>query len=219
MEDHSFLPRWILANGIGMALGFLAFLHVLFALAFGLDFELYWSETAVEEVENAERLLRLGLAVGLPLAGVIFTSCQAIVLRRSPVDLRAWILSGPIGFGAVLLFIWPLTSIWGDIPGPVEPFTIVGGGLLAVGVLQWLTLRRGGMNRARWLALWILGLPLGMVVFMGVYLVIDLVVTVGWAGEVTLIGFSIGSSAAVVSGRALRDTISMSGADAASHAG
>jgi len=31
-----------------------------------------------------------------------------------------------IGFAVPALVIWPLTAIWGDIPGPVEPFTIVG---------------------------------------------------------------------------------------------
>lgn len=209
MEGRRFLPRWALANGIGMALGFLSFLHVLFFLAFGLDFELYWSEAAVEGVENAEQLLRLGLVIGLPLAGTIFTSCQAVVLRHSPVALPLWILSGPVGFVAVLLVVWPLTSIWGDIPGPVEPFTIVGGGLIVTGVLQWLALRRQGMDRKRWLVLWSIGLPLGMVVFMVAYVLIDMVVEVGWAAEVALIGFSIGSAAAALSGRSLLQTISL----------
>ena len=75
-----------------MALGFLAFLYVLFFLGFGFDFDLYWSETAVESIEDPERLLRLGLVIGLPLAGAIFTSFQAVVLRNSSVDLRLWIL-------------------------------------------------------------------------------------------------------------------------------
>lgn len=47
--------NWILINGVGMALGFWTFLHVLFALAFGLDFERYGSEAAAEEVGIVRR--------------------------------------------------------------------------------------------------------------------------------------------------------------------
>ena len=35
--------------------------------------------------------------------------------------------------------VWPLTAIWGDMPGPVERFTIVGGGLVGTAVLiAWI---------------------------------------------------------------------------------
>lgn len=203
MTNRKALATWILLNGIGMALAFLTFLHVLFALAFGLDFERYWSESAVEGIENAEQIMRLGLVIGLPLAGAVFTSVQATFLRRSNVDLRTWILSGPIGFVLPAILIWPLTTIWGDIPGPVEPFTIVAGGLVGTAVLQWLALRRRGMASKRWLILWCVGLPLGMIAFMLAYLLLDTVLSIGWAGEVALIGFAIGGCAAAVSGRAL----------------
>lgn len=123
--------KWIVINGAGMALGFWTFLYVLFALAFGMDFDRYWSEAAAEGIENSEQILRLGLILGLPLAGAVFTSLQATVLRECSVDLRWWILAGPVGFAVPALLIWPLTAIWGDIPGPVEPFTIVGGGLVS----------------------------------------------------------------------------------------
>ena len=190
-------------NGVGMALAFLTFLLVLFALALGFEFDLYWSEAAVEEVENAEQLLRVGLAIGLPLSGLVFSSSQATALLRSAVPLRPWVLAGPIGFILPSLLIWPFTAIWGDIPGPVEPFTIVGGALLGTAVLQWLSLRRTGLQPIRWLILWILGLPVGMVAFAILYVLIDAFIDVGWAAEVILIGFAIGSCAAAVSGRAL----------------
>ena len=209
-----FLAKWILANGTGMALGFWTFLHLLFAISFGLDFEKYWSETAVEGIENAEQLLRWGAAIGLPLAGAVFTSFQAPFLRNSSVDLRRWILAGPLGFLVPLLVIWILTEAWGNIPGPVEPFTIVGGGLVGVAVLQWWSLRRKGMASKRWLILWCLGLPLGMVAFMLGYILLDAVIlpssksSIGWAWEVGLIGFAIGSVAAAVSGKSLLRAIS-----------
>lgn len=208
MTNRNGLATWSLLNGIAMALAFLTFLHVLFALAFGLDFGRYWSESAVEDLENAERTLRLGLAIGLPLAGAVFTSIQATFLRRYAVGLRSWILAGPIGFVLPALVIWPLTAIWGDIPGPVEPFTIVAGGLVGTAVLQWLALRRSGMESKRWLILWCVGLPLGMVAFMLAYLLLDTVVSIGWAAEVGLIGFAIGACAAAVSGKSLLGALS-----------
>lgn len=212
---NRFLAKWILANGVGMALGFWTFVNLLMVVAFGLDFEKYWSEAAVEELDNAEQLLRWGAAIGLPLAGVVFTSFQATVLRRSSVDLRWWILAGPLGFVVPLLAIWALTAAWGNIPGPVEPFTIVGGGLVGVAALQWWSLRRKGVGSRRWLILWCLGLPLGMVAFMLVYTLLDAVVmpgsrfSIGWAWEVGLIGFAIGSVAAAASGRSLLRAIAV----------
>lgn len=96
----------------------------------------------------------------------------------------------------------------GDIPGPVEPFTIVAGGLVGTAVFQWLALRRRGMESKRWLILWCVGLPLGMVAFMLGYLLLDTVVSIGWAAEVGLIGFAIGACAAAVSGKSLLGSIS-----------
>jgi hypothetical protein len=209
-----FLMKWILANGTGMALGFWTFLHFLFAISFGLDFEKYWSEAAVEGIENDEQLLRWGAAIGLPLAGAVFTSIQAPFLRNTSIDLRRWILAGPLGFVVPLLVIWILTEAWGNIPGPVEPFTVVGGGLGGVAVLQWWSLRRKGVTSKRWLILWFLGLPLGMVGFMLGYSLLDAAIlpgsefSIGWAWEVGLIGFAIGSVAAAVSGRSLLRAIS-----------
>jgi hypothetical protein len=213
MKDR-FLTKWILTNGTGMALGFWTFLHVLFAISFGLDFEKYWSETAVEGIENDEQLLRWGAAIGLPLAGAVFTSFQAPFLRNSSVDLRWWILAGPLGFVVPLLVIWIVTEAWGNLPGPVEPFTVVAGGLGGVAVLQWWSLHREGVTSKRWLILWFLGLPLGMVAFMLGYLLLDVVIlpssrsSIGWAWEVGLIGFAIGGVAAAVSGKALLRAIS-----------
>ena len=208
MTRKAFLTRWILANGVGMALGFLAFVNIVFFVAFGLQFDLYWTEPQ-DDLENAEELLRRALVLGLPLAGAIFTTFQAIVLRDYSVDLRSWIFAGPTGFAVPLLLIWPFTAIWGDIPGPVEPFTIVAGGLVGTAVFQWWTLRRKGMESKRWLLLWIAGLPLGAIAFMLAYTLIDMVYSISWAGEVGLIGFAIGSSAAAVSGRAFLRAISV----------
>jgi hypothetical protein len=167
----------------------------------------------VEGLENDEQLLRMGSAIGLPLAGAVFTSLQAVLLRGTSVDLRRWILAGPLGFVVPLLVIWALTSVWGDIPGPVEPFTVVGGGLLGVAAIQWWCLRRDGVLSKRWLILWCLGLPLGMVAFMLVYTLLDAVIlpgaenSISWAWEIGLIGFSIGSVAAAMSGASLRRAI------------
>lgn len=186
---NRFLAGWILANGLGMALGFWTFLNLLMAIAFGVDFEKYWSETAVEEIENAEQILRWG--------------------PRS--DCRWPVRS--LGFVVPLLAIWSLTAVWGDLPGPIEPFTIVGGGLAGVAVLQWWSLRRKGMTSRSWLILWCLGLPLGMVAFMAAYMLLDAVFmadsqySIGWVREVGLIGFAIGTVAAATSGPSLLKAI------------
>jgi hypothetical protein len=119
-----------------------------------------------------------------------------------------------LGFVVPLLVIWILTEAWGNLPGPVEPFTVVGGGLLGVAVLQWCSLRRKGVTSKRWLILWCLGLPLGMIAFMLGYTLLDAVIlpssefSIAWAWEVGLIGFTIGSVAAAVSGKSLLRAIS-----------
>lgn len=61
----------------------------------------------------------------------------------------------------------------------------------------------------RWFVLWIAGLPLGMVVFMGIYMLIDRVVSVVWAGEIALFGFCVGATAAALSGKPLFRAISL----------
>lgn len=195
---------WILANALGMSLGFLVFIETLMFLSFGFDFENHWSEAAVRGLEDAERLLRIGLVSGLPLAGAVLAASQAWALRGRLSSRWQWVLCGPAGFAAMILVIWPFTAIWGDIPGPVEPLTIVGGGLLTTGVLQWLLLRRRGIDATRWLTLWIVGLPLGMVVTAAViYGAGEVVGYPPWPLEVALIGFFLGGSAAALSGRAM----------------
>lgn len=218
-NQHPLVP-WTIANAIAMSLGFLAFIQMLMFLSFGLNFEHHWSSQSVdsfaaENPEAAEQLLRTGLLLGLPLAGAILTSGQALVVHGVLPRVRTWILAGPLGFAAIIALIWPFTAIWGDIPGPVEPFTIVAGGLLMTGVIQWWQLRRMGISATRWLVLWLAGLPLGMVVFMLVYTLLDEVLfpdsaySIGWVGEVALIGLFIGGTAAAVSGNSLFRAISL----------
>ena len=221
MAERRLLVRWTVANATGMALALLTVVQTVMFMGFGFDFDLHWSEEATESIrevmgpEQAERLLRISLAIGLPLAGVVVASCQAWALRGRLFRLWQWIPCAPLGFAAMILVIWPLTAIWGDIPGPVEPFTIVGGGLLASAVLQWLLLRRRGIDATRWLVLWIVGLPLGMIVFMLAYPLLDAAIAPGeqysipWPGEVALIGFSIGGTAAAISGKPLFRAISL----------
>lgn len=204
MSGRTMPWTWILANGIGMSLGFLVFIETLMFLGFGLDFASHWSVAAVEGLEGAERLLRIGLVIGLPLAGAVFAASQAWALRGRLSRLWQWVLCGPAGFAAMILVVWPFTAIWGDIPGPVEPFTIVGGGLLMTGVLQWLLLRRRGVDARRWLLLWIAGLPLGMVVTAAViYGAGEVVGYPPWPLEIGLVGFLIGGTAAALSGKSL----------------
>jgi hypothetical protein len=41
------LVKWILANGVGMPLGFLAFVNVVFFVGFDFQFDLYWTEPRI----------------------------------------------------------------------------------------------------------------------------------------------------------------------------
>ncbi len=185
-------------------MGFVFFVELLNLLAFGLDFSLHWSQEAVESIEDPEPVFRLGLILGLPMAGLLVTSCQVWVLRRFLSRWWPWLLSGPAGFGLLILLVWPLREVWGKLPGAVEPFSIVGGGLLATGVLQWLTLRRQGVTRIRWLVLWIVGLPVGMLVSAIVIMGSGKIVGYPpWPLELALIGLFVGGTAAVLSGKAL----------------
>lgn len=191
-----------------MSLGFLTFLNVLFFLAFGLEFENYWSDEATESIEKerAEYLLRVGLAIGLPLAGAIFTVSQTLALRNFGIRYLYWILAGPIGFMVPMAIIFPITSIWGDIPGPVEPLTIVGGGLIGTAAVQWIAVRKGRKGGFKWLLLWSIGLVLGMIVYVSTAWFSESVwktYATSWATEVGVIGFLTGSMAAATSGRML----------------
>ena len=196
-----------------MSLGFLAFLNVLFFLAFGLEFENYWSEQATQDIENAELLLRVGLAIGLPLAGAMFSAAQTVALKGSGIRFWRWILAGPIGFLVPLLIVWPLTGIWGDIPGPVEPLTIVGGGLVGTAAAQWImAVKKDRKDGFKWLALWSIGLALGMLAYLASYLLSDSVRTLytrSWATEVGTIGFLAGSFAAAMGGPVIYRSLSM----------
>lgn len=220
MTQKRLLVRWTLANAVGMSLGFLTFLQTLMFLTFGLDFDLHWSAEAVEaktaEVgSEADRLNLIYHMIALPTMGAVLATFQAWILRDRLSRIWQWILCWPAGFVTVSLVIWSLREVWGDIPGPVEPFLILGVGLLAGGLLQWLLLRRRGIHATRWLVLWTLGMPLGMAVYLLVNTIIHfgLVVpgvldTISWALDVTTIGFCIGGTAAAISGKALFRAIS-----------
>jgi hypothetical protein len=90
--------KWILANGVGMALGFLAFVNVVFFVAVGFQFELYWTE-AQDDLENAEELSKRWLvlwSLGLRLGMVAFVLTY---LRVDVVFAISWAAEvGLIGF-------------------------------------------------------------------------------------------------------------------------
>lgn len=206
MSLRAFLIRWILWSGVGMSVGFLTFLNFLFFLAFGLNFENYWSEEATEGIENAEQLLRIGLAVGLPLAGTVFTTTQTFALRSFGIRYWRWILAGPVGFLVPALIIWPITGIWGDIPGPVEPLSIVGGGLVGTAAVQWIMVSNRKKGLFKWLVLWSIGLALGMLVYVASYSLSDsvkILYSTSWATEIGVIGFLAGSLAAAATGHTI----------------
>jgi len=106
-----------------MSLGFLASQQFLMFYHYGLNFEKHWIfGTGINMSENA-RLI--GMGIGLAVFGSVFSLGQAIILKQYLPKLWAWILNGALGYIVVLLIIWPLIGIWGEIEGPVEPLTLV----------------------------------------------------------------------------------------------
>ena len=93
----------------------------------------------------------------------------------------------------------------GNIPGPVEPIIFtVGGGSLA-GICQYISMRSQGIFAGKWLALWIVGLIVGLVPTALFFFLVEglLDIAVNWPVQLFLSGFIVAGVAALMSGKAL----------------
>lgn len=197
MTKDSRFSMWIVANALGLGIGFWAMLHLRNTIQFG-------QLSLVSEVAGGFRAY-VSQLVTLFLWGVILGLAQARVLK-AVVPIVPWILATAMGFSGAVVVIWPLIylEMWGNIPGPVEPMTLlIGGGSLA-GVAQFTLLRRQKVNAGKWLGFWILGLVLSIIPLAVVFtLLARMGVTPSWPVEVALTGSLVGVFAALVSGNAL----------------
>ncbi len=193
---NNFTLRWTLANALGMSLGFLAFIQFLMFYGYGLNFEKHW--VFGEDIGMSENAMLLGISIGLPIFGSVFSLGQAVILKQYLPKLWAWILNGALGYIAVILIIWPLIGIWGRIEGPVEPLTIVLGGTLFMLILQWRYLRKQGIKPTRPIIWFGAGVLLGIILMLLLY---KIGINVPWVVEVAIIGLIVGGSAGFLSAK------------------
>ena len=199
------LPRWTLANALGLAVGFVAALQVGMLFEFGFDWQLHWKWSG--EPVNQSALSYLGVFAGWLLAGLLLGSAQALVLRPHLPRIKHWILATVAGFAAcAAIFDFPLIAFGflGAIPGPVEPLIVTVGGSSFAGAAQYLLLRKRGINASKWLLLWIGGLVASVIPTWGLFMSLSaLGIPLNWPVEIFLSGFVAAGVAALVSATAL----------------
>jgi hypothetical protein len=194
---NNFTLKWTLANVLGMSLGFLSAIQFLMFYEYGLDFDKHWSSGSGLGQSEMDRLISIGL--GLAIFGAIFSSAQAIILNQYLPKVWTWVLYGAIGYMVVLLIIWPFIGIWGSIPGPVEPLTLVLGGTLFMLVLQWRYLKKQGVEPARPILWFGAGFLLGLLpvnlLFMFIWS------NVPWGVDIAIMGVLVGGAAGLLSAK------------------
>jgi hypothetical protein len=194
---NNFTLKWTLANALGMSLGFLSAIQFLMFYEYGLDFDKHWSSGSGLGQSEMDRLISIG--VGLAIFGAIFSSAQAIILNQYLPKVWTWVLYGAIGYMVVLLIIWPFIGIWGSIPGPVEPLTLVLGGTLFMLVLQWRYLKKQGVEPARPILWFGAGFLLGLLpvnlLFMFIWS------NVPWGVDIAIMGVLVGGAAGLLSAK------------------
>ena len=199
------LHKWITANALGLGVGFLGILQTGMLIDFGFDWERHW--TWVEAAKTPEVKEYLSGVLSMLVGGALLGAAQALILRSRSVPSLPWIAAAVIGFGATEVVVdWPLIALelLGNIPGPVEPIIITVGGSSFAGVLQFLMLRGRGIRAPRWLALWVVGLMVGLVPTALLMVSLEtLAITLSWPLEVFLNGAVIAGVAAWISGGAL----------------
>jgi hypothetical protein len=208
------LPHaWTVATGVGFAVAFPVFLlfnqTALWGFRTALDV-LFVMPDPGPIVDDPNRQIPTALQAardpfylgGFVVFGLAVSAAQLAVLRQR-VRAAAWLATGGLGFlGVGLALLWPLSAVRaGNIPGPVEPFTIVllGGGL--TGILQSQYLRRRGLLRGAWVGRWLLGLVIGCGASLAVFLALGVLglllpgLNPRWGGTMAIFGLVVGLAA------------------------
>ena len=198
---NNFTLRWTLANALGMSLGFLVAAQFTMFYKYGLNFEMHWRFGSGADQDFSQSSMLLKQVIALAIFGSVFSSGQALILKKYLAKPWAWILNSALGFIVVLLIIGPLIGIgiWGRIEGPAEPLIIILGGTLFMLILQWRYLRKQGIKPARPFIWFGAGALLGMIPLLLLFMVIGL--NVPWAAELAIMGFIMGGSAGFLSAK------------------
>jgi hypothetical protein len=166
MIGWSFCLKWVLANAVGIIVGFAVFIavaivvydaQVLNAVGFGLGFG-------------------LGGALGGTALGIL----QCLVLRRQINHARCWVLATAVG-SAVGSAMGGF--IFGSM-GPTETYELIVFSAMAgtsIGIMQWLVLRRQ-VYKAGW---WVLANGVGFAMFGFVNSVVSFVVSMVFVIAIT----------------------------------
>lgn len=230
----SMRSRWIVATAAGFCCAFVSFplgqrLSQVFAPASVADIEIdqlpehLRPETLPPwlDLPTYETLYQFGLAMHIPallVFGAILGAAQYLVLRRFLPRAWLWIVATAIGFAAILVLeAVERHIVIGPTSGPVEPIVIVLGGGSLAGLLQWLYLRGQAISDWRYLAFWVGGLVLGVVLAVPVMIGLGTVLGdaigrleaiaphVSWGIEIALFGVIFGAVAGWVSSRGLKE--------------
>lgn len=229
------LRGWTAASSLGFCLAFLSFLPgpqlmELFtpeALA-GIDMAMLpehvdpdalpeWLDRSA--YETMYRTLVIYHLFGLALFGLILGSFQASALRSVlPGGFWPWALATSAAFAAILALeaVEP-HLVTGPYAGPVEPIVIAFGGGSLAGLLQWLYLRRRGIEASRWPLLWIAGLAVGIAAAAAILTLLgsvleaavrslfpeEAVPLIGWGIMLVVYGAVVGAVAGLFSGSSL----------------
>lgn len=167
------------------------------------------------DLPTYEALYQFGLLSHIPallVFGAIVGTAQYLVIRRLRTQAWIWIVGTAIGFAAILVLeAVERHIVIGPTSGPVEPIMIVFGGGGLAGLLQWLHLRSHATSAWRYLASWVFGLVLGVVLAVPVMIGIGFVFGdairrleaaaphVSWGIEIGLFGLIFGAVAGWVS--------------------
>lgn len=141
-------PGWLVANGVGSLLGWLAFI----------------ATSGLHMRGHPDELLRAFIVAlcTATLSGTILGAAQRAVLRPS-IPALAWVIATAVGMGLALFLIIVLWSqLEAQPPGSAAARFltvrvgegVVAGGIygLALGLCQWLVVRRRGLVAWSWLA-------------------------------------------------------------------
>lgn len=198
------LLKWVIANALGLGIGFVAFLQVGMLLQHGFDFEKHWSFSSDWDYSIWGYITSLISAL---VAGVFWGMAQAGIVKLPNIEPRHWVLVTAIGYMLhIIILDWPLHHL-GNLPGALDPLIVTVGGGVFVGLAQYYFLRKRGVIAKRWLLLWISGLFLSLVPTVLFFMFIAPSLELSWPIEVLINGAIIGGVAAWTSGRAFFNAI------------
>lgn len=193
------LLKWIIANAFGLGIGFLLALVALMVMQYGFDYQKHWQWVPPKQ----ELSHYFGYLISGLVGGLIVGLAQSFIIKHHGIKAVSWVLATVAGFGLIILIDWPLlyTGQLGRIPGPAEPIIFTIGGSIFAGIMQFILLRRKGINGTKWLLIMTTGLVLAMVPTALFFMFIGDPIGISWPLEVFFSGFFVAGFAALFSGK------------------